>query len=98
MEGSCEHYNELSGSTKYWVILQLLPTWRLLKKTSATCSQAVKYCLLHRLKTFTLSNTFLRARHILSRQPYIRVVLHVQSDLRYDDFGSYHKLKTESSK
>jgi hypothetical protein len=35
MEGSCEHGNELSGSIKFWEILELLHNWRLLKKGSA---------------------------------------------------------------
>jgi hypothetical protein len=35
VEGSCEHGNEPSGSTKCWQILQWLHNWRRLKKGSA---------------------------------------------------------------
>jgi hypothetical protein len=32
VEGSCEDGNELSGSIKFWEILQWLYNWQLLKK------------------------------------------------------------------
>jgi hypothetical protein len=35
VEGSCEHGNEHSGSTKRWKILEELHNWQLLKKGSA---------------------------------------------------------------
>jgi hypothetical protein len=35
VEGSCEHGNEPSGSTKCWKILEQLRDWPLLKKDSA---------------------------------------------------------------
>jgi hypothetical protein len=38
MEGCCERGNELSGSTKGWVILEYLNDWRLLKKKFAQSS------------------------------------------------------------
>jgi hypothetical protein len=34
-EGSCEHGNELSGSIKWWEVLEWLHNWQLLKKGSA---------------------------------------------------------------
>jgi hypothetical protein len=38
--GCCEHGNEPLGSIKFWVILELLSNWWLLKKDSAPCSYA----------------------------------------------------------
>jgi hypothetical protein len=38
MEGSCEHDNEVLGSTKLWEILEYLLNWLLLKKGSAPWS------------------------------------------------------------
>jgi hypothetical protein len=38
MEGSCEHDKELSGSIKFWEILEYLRDWQLLKKGSAPWS------------------------------------------------------------
>jgi hypothetical protein len=35
VEGSCEYGNELSGSIKFWEILEWLGDWPLLKKDSA---------------------------------------------------------------
>jgi hypothetical protein len=35
MVGSCEHGNKLSGSIKFWEILEYLSDWRLLKEGSA---------------------------------------------------------------
>lgn len=45
----------------------------------------------------TLSKTSLKVRHTLSNEPYGRKIPRVQRDLRYDNFGSYLILKTESN-
>jgi hypothetical protein len=36
VEGSCEHDNELSGSIKFWEVLELLQNLRFLKKGSGS--------------------------------------------------------------
>jgi hypothetical protein len=43
VEGPCEHGSELSGSIKYWEILEYLRNWRLLKKDSAPLSYFLKH-------------------------------------------------------
>jgi hypothetical protein len=46
VDNSCEHGDEPSGSIKYWVILEYLSDWRLLKKGSAARSWLVVECKL----------------------------------------------------
>jgi hypothetical protein len=39
VEGSCEHGNKPSSSTKYWEIFEQLSDWQLLKKDAAAWNQ-----------------------------------------------------------